>query len=616
MSKLFSSLRFRLILLVLLTSLPAIILIFYIGAEQRQHDVDAVYDLSLALAAHAADKNEVLIEDTRVTLIALSHAMNIEGDDLRGCGHLFAHLKGGHFPFYSSFYVADLQGNILCTMPDGNVPADMEGCGHYQSLIKAEDFVVSEYHICRNTGKGVISLGYPIWGENDHKLGVIYVGIDLTWFNDFAVEAQLQPDSSLTVFDRDGVILAHYPDPGNWVGKTIPDEEVRDRVIDQKEGTFRSVDADGIERLHAFLPLSGTDESVFLVLGTPTSYAFASTNQTTIRNLVWISIAILAALVAAWIIGGAFVYRQINDLVDTTQRLANGDLSARTMGVYEQGEFGVLNRAVDEMAESLAKRDDERKQAERSIRQYAASLERSNRDLMDFANIASHDLQEPLRKISTFADMLSVRYAGNLDEKGDEYLNRIRVSARNLQELIIDLLTYSRISTKSHPYQKVDLIPIIEQVLIDFELRIEEIGAEIRIDELPLVQADPLQMRQLFSNLIGNSLKFIKPDQKVFIDLSGDLVKPQHDDAKISNWYELRVSDNGVGFDEKYLDRIFQPFQRLHNPAAYEGNGMGLAICRKIVERHGGEITAKSSPGHGSIFIVRLPVLNGKGNTQ
>ena len=212
MSKLFSSLRFRLILLVLLASLPAIFLIFYIGAEQRQHEIETVYDITQALASHAADKNEVLIEDTRVTLIALSHAMNFEGDDLRGCGHLFVHLKEGHFPFYSSFYVADLQGNILCSMPDGDVPADLEGCGHYQNLIKAEDFVVSEYHICRNTGKGVISMGYPVWGDNDKKLGVINVGIDLMWFNDFAIEADLLPDSTLTVFDRDGVILAQYPD--------------------------------------------------------------------------------------------------------------------------------------------------------------------------------------------------------------------------------------------------------------------------------------------------------------------------------------------------------------------------------------------------------------------
>ena len=229
---------------------------------------------------------------------------------------------------------------------------------------------------------------------------------------------------------------------------------------------------------------------------------------------------------------------------------------------------------------------------------------------MDFANIASHDLQEPLRKISTFADMLSVRYAQNLDEKGNEYLTRIRASARHLQDLIIDLLTYSRISTKSQPLDQVDLIPIIEQVLIDFELKIEELDATIRIDDLPLVHADPTQMHQLFYNLIGNSLKFVEPDQRVIIEISGDRINHSSNGNKSTDWYEIRISDNGIGFDEKYLDRIFQPFQRLHNSSVFDGNGMGLAICRKIVERHGGTITANSRPGKGSIFIVRLPHLN------
>lgn len=623
MSKLFSSLRFRLILLVLLATLPALLLIVYIGEEQRQQNQEDVLEITLALAEYAADKNELLIEDTRVTLIALSHAMNFEGDDLRGCGHLFNHLKEVHFPFYSAFYVADLDGNILCSMPNGDVPLDLVGCHHYQSLVVAEDFVVSEYHICRNSGKGVISMGYPVWGEDEKKLGVINVGIDLMWFNDFAVEADLPPNSTLTVFDRDGVILAHYPDPDYWVGKKLPEGDVQDQVLQKQQGTILSVAADNIERIYAFLPLSGSEDSVFLALGTPTSTAFAGVNQTTMRNLLWIGVVILAALVAAWFIGGAFVVRQIDILVDTTQRLASGDLSARTQGGYEQGEFGVLNQAIDEMAEALARRDMERKQAEGAIREYAANLERSNRDLMDFANIASHDLQEPLRKISTFSDMLSVRYSENLDEQGNDYLNRIRASASHLQALIIDLLTYSRISTKSQPLDQVDLEAIIKQVLIDLELKIEESEAVISFNELPMVHADPTQMHQLFFNLIGNSLKFNEYNKPAKVDINGERISyPSSLDDDLSTeggdthtvWHEIKVADNGIGFDEKYLDRIFQPFQRLHDPKEYEGNGMGLAICRKIVERHDGEITAHSHPGQGATFIVRFPVLNEEGN--
>jgi signal transduction histidine kinase len=616
MSKIFSSLRFRLLLLVLLATLPALLLTIYTGHEQRkQVELDALEN-ALQHAEFAAGKNEILIEDTRVTLIALSHAMDFSGNNLHGCGHLFNHLKEVHFPFYSAFYVADLEGNILCTMPNGDVPEDLASCHHYQNLILSDDFVVSQYHICRNSGKGVISMGYPVWDADDHKIGVINVGIDLMWFNDFAIQADLPPDSTLSVIDLDGVILAHYPDPDFWVGKTMPEGPIRDIVLQEESGTTRGYDIDQVERLYAFMPLAGSEESVFLMLGIPTSYAFAEVESTLIRNLVLIGIVTLLALLAAWFLGEAFVVRQINNLVDTTKRLAGGDFSTRTHAVYDRGEFGVLNQSIDEMAQALEDRELERKRTEHEIQEYTANLERSNRDLMDYANIASHDLQEPLRKISNFSDIMLIRYSDEINEQGKDYLNRIRASASRMQKLIIDLLTYSQISTKTQPIEKIDLNEILNQVLIDLELQIEERDAVVNINELPPIHADPVQMHQLLLNLISNSLKFQKPDLPPFIDIHGNANSSQaeEDDVEARYYNEFSVSDNGVGFDEKYLDRIFQPFQRLHKPDEYEGTGMGLAICRKIVERHNGYISAHSQPGEGATFIVKIPVIRDKGN--
>ncbi len=594
--------------MVLLSTLPALLLTVYNGLEQRAQIEAEAMENALQLTRFAAEKNELLIEDTRVILISLSHAMNFEGDDLGGCGHLFVHLKEEYFPFYSAFYVADLDGKILCSMPDGDVPADLPGCNHYLSLIASDDFVVSEYHICRNSGKGVISMGYPIWDVADQKIGVINVGIDLMWFTDFAISAHLPSDSTLTVFDRDGIILAHYPDTEFWVGKPLPEGSIQDVVFAEKEGTLRGYGLDDIERLYAYMPLAGSEESVFISLGIPTSYAFAEVEQTMWRNLILIGAVTLLALFAAWVLGEAFVTRQIRSLVETTRRLAKGELSARTTLASEQGEFGVLAHSIDEMAEALASREIERKQAEEAIREYAENLERSNRDLMDFANITSHDLQEPLRKISTFTDMLLMRYAESLDDQGNDYLHRIRASAKRMQTLIIDLLTFSRISTKSQPLDEVDLNIILDQVLNDLDLKIEESNAVINIDKLSTLYADPVQMHQLFFNLIGNSLKFSKPYNPATINILGNLKLFPTNDGTYAEFYEIKVSDEGIGFDEKYLDRIFQPFQRLHSQNEYEGNGMGLAICRKIVERHQGDITAESKPGQGATFIVRLPV--------
>ena len=618
MSKMFSSLRFRLTLLVLLATLPALALTVYNGYEQRRFAEADASDNAYQLVQFAASKNELLIEDTRVILISLSHAMDFAGDGLQSCGHLLNHLKDVHFPFYSAFYVADLDGNILCSMPNGDVPEDLLGCQHYQSLIASDDFVVSEYHICRNTGKGVISMGYPIWDDSEQKIGVINVGIDLMWFNDFAVQAELSPGSDLVVFDRDGIILAQYPEPDVWVGKTMPDDSVRDVIFHEKQGTTRGVGADSVERLYAFMPLSGSENSVFIALSIPTSYAFADVERNTVRNLVLISAVTLAALLAAWFLGEAFLVRSINNLVDTTKRLANGDLSARTHAIYDRGEFGVLNQSIDEMAEALSQRELDRRQAEDEIREYAASLERSNRDLTDFANITSHDLQEPLRKISTFSDLLLTRHANQLDAQGQDYLNRIHASASRMQSLIIDLLTYSRISTKMQPLEQVALDVVIQEVMNDLELQIEQSQAAITIENLSPVYADPVQMHQLFLNLISNSLKFRKPDIPAVVNIEGRQVPISvgFEGNGFTSIYEIKVSDNGIGFDEKYRNRIFQPFQRLHAREDYEGTGMGLAICRKIVERHGGDIQAHSKPGQGTTFIIKFPISSGEGDNQ
>jgi signal transduction histidine kinase len=503
-------------------------------------------------------------------------------------------------------------------MPDGDVPVDLQGCNHYQNLIGSDDFVVSQYHLCRNTGKGVISVGYPIWDINEQKTGVINVGIDLMWLNDFAIQAELPPNSTLAVFDLDGTILAHYPNPEFWVGKTLPEGTVRGIILEEKSGTTRGYDVDHIERLYAFMPLAGSEESVFVVLGIPTSDAFAEVERSLIRNLALLGIVTLLALLAAWFLGEVFVVRQINNLVTTTKRLANGDFSARTHAVYDRGEFGVLNQSVDEMAQALTEREEERKQTESEIREYAASLERSNRDLMDYANITSHDLQEPLRKISNFSDILLLRYSSEIDAQGRDFLYRIRASASRLQKLIIDLLTYSQISTEIQPLEQINLDDVLHEVLIDLELQIEQCDAIINIGELPRIYADPTQIHQLLLNLINNSLKFQKMDTQPVIDVYGksDSYQSGRSSLDVRDFHEIRISDNGIGFDEKYLDRIFQPFQRLHKPEEFEGTGMGLAICRKIIERHNGVISAHSKPGEGATFIIKFPIIRGKGINQ
>ncbi|MEJ7872996.1 MAG: PAS domain S-box protein, partial [Rubrobacteraceae bacterium] len=259
-----------------------------------------------------------------------------------------------------------------------------------------------------------------------------------------------------------------------------------------------------------------------------------------------------------------------------------------------------------------------RKQAEENLRAYAARLNRSNRDLQDFAYVASHDLQEPLRKVRTFADRLNVKYAEVLGEQGRDYLERMAGAAARMQDLIDDLLELSRVTTKAQPFTPVDLSEVAQEVLSDLEARIDQIGGRVEVSGLPTVEADRPQMRQLLQNLIGNALKFHREGKTPIIKVYGAFVQKRKEEpnrrAAHGGVCQILVEDNGIGFDEEHLERIFVPFQRLHGRTDYEGTGMGLAICRKVVERHGGDITAKSIPGRGATFVVTLPVKQSEGN--
>ena len=242
--------------------------------------------------------------------------------------------------------------------------------------------------------------------------------------------------------------------------------------------------------------------------------------------------------------------------------------------------------------------------AKKALQKSTAKLEASNRELQEFAYIASHDLQEPLRKINAFGDRLSSKYADSLPSQAQDYLRRMQNAATRMQQLIEDLLALSRITTRGRPFVEVDLMKVVNEVIDDLETTISESNGQVDVAPLPTIVADRTQMRQLFQNTIANALKFSRKGVPPVVKVaSRSLV----DDENRVSQIEITIQDNGIGFKEKYLDRIFQPFQRLHGRTKYAGTGMGLAICRKIVERHNGSITATSVPEEGTTMIITLP---------
>ena len=239
--------------------------------------------------------------------------------------------------------------------------------------------------------------------------------------------------------------------------------------------------------------------------------------------------------------------------------------------------------------------------------EYTRKLERSNRELVDFAYVASHDLQEPLRKIEAFGDRLVKRYAAILPDEGKMFVDRMQSAASRMRQLINDLLSYSRVTTAAAPFSRVALKEVLAGVLSDLQIRIEETRATVEVAELPLIEADAMQMRQLFQNLIGNAIKFRRKEVDPIVRISAELTDgadlPQPGPA-----VTIRIADNGIGFDPQFKEQIFVIFQRLHSRTEYEGTGIGLATCRKIVERHMGMIDAIGVPGEGSTFVITFPL--------
>lgn len=282
------------------------------------------------------------------------------------------------------------------------------------------------------------------------------------------------------------------------------------------------------------------------------------------------------------------IYHQKNEL-KLVRDLLSKEIEIR------KGAQDNLEAKVSERTKQLVSKNDE--------------LELMNHELKQFSWVVSHDLKEPLRKIQMFIKIITERYLVK-SEKSEDYVARIIRSAERMEALITDLLEYSRLSSIVIP-ELTDLNEVVQEIVADFDFLIDQKNASILIDPLPVLYAIPSQLRQVFQNLIGNSLKFSRKDVTPVIQITSERIENKEFDSlpsETGNYVRIAVKDNGIGFDEIYLDRIFMIFQSLHDRQTYQGTGIGLAITKKIIEKHNGLITAKSIEGEGATFIIILPI--------
>jgi PAS domain S-box-containing protein len=352
----FSSLRVRLLLLVLLAVVPAFGLIFYTASEQRRLAAVGVQEQALQLAWTAATDQGQLTEGARQLLIALAQLPAVRGRDPAACSALFAELLK-QYPRYANLAAVKPDGDTFCSALPLSGPVSAVDRLYFRRASETRDFAVGEYQIGRVTRKASINFGYPVLDEADQVQAVVVAALDLAWLNRLAAEARLPRGSTFTVIDRQGVILARYPDPEKWIGQFLPEASIVQTILAQRQGVREAPDVDGMPRLFTFTPLRGAPGAgdVYVSIGIPRAVAFAEANRILARNLAGLGGVGVLVLVAAWAGADLFILRPVNALISATKRLGGGDLSARTGLPYGQRELGQLARAFDEMAESLAR---------------------------------------------------------------------------------------------------------------------------------------------------------------------------------------------------------------------------------------------------------------------
>ncbi|MBI4183223.1 MAG: HAMP domain-containing protein [Proteobacteria bacterium] len=589
------SLRVRLAILALAAILPSMFALGFVHVSNQRLVAEQAKAEALRLAKLIAAEQDRNIEAAEELLYGLSYVPEIRDGVPGACAKTLA-LVGSDLAAqsagrYTAVALLRPDGRIYCaSVPIAGDP-DRSDRPFFSNAMRNRAFSLGVFRIGGLTPAPVLIAALPILDQQGKVVNIISIGLRVGWLARLLREVPLPEGAAAIILDEEGRVLARHPDNDAWVGRSAAGTPLFELIKANREGTAYVESADGRPRYVGFTAVSDSLPNVYVNVGFDASEVFGSEVANLLRGPGLTAAVGVLTLVLILVLGQRILLRNLDRLIAATRRMAAGDLAVRTGLQGEPGEFGDLGRSFDAMAESLRRR-------ETDLQCRTEELARSNAELEQFAYVASHDLQEPLRAVASYTQLLERRYEGQLDERAQKYLRHAGEGARRMQALIEALLAYSRVTTRGADFQPVDCGEAVEAALRNLEAAIEESGAKVERGPLPTVAGDREQLIRVFQNLIGNAIKFRgerTPEIRVSAERVGD------------DW-RFAVSDNGIGFDPQFADRIFIIFQRLHTREQYPGLGLGLSICKRIVERHGGRLWAQSIPGEGSTFHFTLPV--------
>jgi signal transduction histidine kinase len=575
--------------LLILALLPVFALMVFTASESRRRAMEETQDSALRLTELAASNQRQLIDGARDILITLAQIPAIQSQDRAACLFFLSNVLMQH-PLYANFGAADGAGNVFCMTLPQRLPLSIAKQDYFQQSMTSRDFAISQYQISPTNSQAIITLAYPVLNSAGEPQGIVFANLDLRWLGSFFMNASPLPEgSTLRVIDPHGVILASYPDGEIEIGQTMPEASISSLVINEKAGLTQGNDSNSMGRLYAYTPLqAGADSNVYIIISIPTEEALAESNRVLLRNLTALTLGTVLALSIAWVGTQIFFLRQVNSLVGVTQRLSNGDLSARTGWAPGQGELGQLAYAFDEMAATLERREREQKQAEAQIRkrdhiranllhQLIGAQEdermRISRELHDETSQSLTALLVGLDTISIAARSDISRIEGHVHDLkciADDMLGNIHRLIADLRPSLLD---------------DIGLVAAIEWY---GEQRLKPYGLSFRLLEHTLPERLPPPVETTVFRIVQEGLTNIVRHARAG-SVTVRLLQEQDE-------VTLEIRDDGVGFDPQWLEA----------PEA-DGRGLGLRGMRERVAILGGSLQIESAVGKGTTVRIRFP---------
>ena len=586
-------LRTRLMQLVIVALIPSLAVLSYLYLHNQANLSHQIQGQALRLSRLVASEQASRIDAARQVMAVLAEIPDVRDGVPGKCSAALASVRPAlKQSGYGAAALIRPDGTMYCADIPLSANPDRSERPFFKNVMARRAFSVGAYRIGGLTKIPVLVSGYPILDADGRITNIIAISITIEWFNALLSHLALPETASAVVFDAEGTILARYPESDGWVGKNVADSKLFRRIKQEKSGMAEEIGLENVERLVGYSEVGGDLGEVYVLVGFDRADSLGATGKSLLLGPGLM--VVVGFLSFVFVLYGLhrILLRNLDKLVAATRRVEAGDLSARSGLTGEAGEFGDLGRSFDAMAEALAYRDGE-------IRRRTNELTRSNEELQQFAYVASHDLQEPLRMVGSYVQLLARRYKGRLDDDADEFIGFAVDGAVRMQRLLDGLLTFSRVRTHGTDFKPVVLDDVFASTAADLKGRIEESDAEVTSDPLPQVLGDKAQLGQVFQNLISNALKFRGADApRIHVSAKRDG----------SEWV-ISVRDNGIGIDPQFGDKVFIIFKRLHTRAEYPGDGLGLATARRIVDRHGGRMWFESELGQGATFFFSLPIM-------